>query len=67
MGGSIAVLPSLCAISEAKRDPQLIVRQVSHPLAQREVALIRRHSWPLAQKLLKVGKVFADVAAGIMA
>ena len=66
MGGSVAVLPSLYAISEAKRDPQLIVRAIDHPMAQRQVDLIWRRSSPLAKKFEKVGDVFADVAAKIM-
>jgi LysR family hydrogen peroxide-inducible transcriptional activator len=66
MGGSIAVLPSLYAISEAKRDPQLIVRQIIHPLAQRQISLIWRFSSPLAPKFEKIGTIFTDVAQNIM-
>ena len=66
MGGSVAVFPSLYAISEAKRDPQLIVRQINHPLAQRQISLIWRHSSPLAGKFFKVGNIFAKVADEIM-
>lgn len=66
MGGSVAVLPSLYAISEAKRDPQLIVRPIDHPLAQRQISLIWRYSSPLATKFEKIGKVFASVAKDIM-
>lgn len=67
MGGGIAVLPSLYAISEAKRDTQLIVRPIDHPLAQRQISLIWRYSSPLARKFEKVGQVLADVAENIMA
>jgi len=66
MGGSVAILPSLYAISEAKRDPQLIVRPINHPLAQRQISLIWRYSSPLADKFKKIGDVFVDVARGIM-
>jgi len=66
MGGSVAVLPSLYAISEAKRDPQLIVRPINHPLAQRQIDLIWRYSSPLAKKFKKVGEVFSEVAEAIM-
>ncbi len=66
MGGSVAILPSLYAISEAKRDPQLIVRPIKHPLAQRQVSLIWRYSSPLANKFEKIGQVFVDVARDIM-
>jgi len=67
MGGSVAILPSLYAISEAKRDPQLIVRQIIHPLAQRQISLIWRYSSPLASKFEKIGTVFTDFAHAIMA
>mgnify|MGYP000241729657 CR=1 FL=1 len=67
MGGSVAVLPSLYAISEAKRDPGLIVRQIAHPLAQRQISLIWRHSSPLTAKFEKTGAVFTQVAQKIMA
>lgn len=66
MGNGIAVLPSLYAISEAKRDPQLIVRPIDHSLAQREIALIWRNSSPLAKKFEKIGKIIVDVANDIM-
>lgn len=66
MGGSIAVLPSLYAISEAKRDPQLIVRAIKDPHAARKIDLIWRHSSPLAGKFEKMGHVFTDVARAIM-
>jgi LysR family hydrogen peroxide-inducible transcriptional activator len=66
MGGSIAVMPSLYAISEAKRDEQLIVRPINHPLAQRQISLIWRHSSPLAFKFQKIGDVFKDVSSKIM-
>ena len=67
MGGSVAVLPSLYAISEAKRDPQLIVRPINHPLAKREISLIWRKSSPLAEKFSEIGMVFQGVAQKIMA
>lgn len=66
MGGSIGVLPSLYAISEAKRDRQLIVRPIDHKLAQRQIHLIWRQSSPLAQKFEKIGTVFSEVAQSIM-
>lgn len=66
MGGGVAVLPSLYAISEAKRDPELIVRAISDNKAQRKIDLIWRHSSPLASKFEKMGVVFADVADMIM-
>jgi len=66
MGGSIAVIPSLYAISEAKRDPQLIVRPINHPLAQRHISLMWRVTSPMAVKFDTIGQVFEDIAKTIM-
>lgn len=66
MGVGIGVLPSLYAISEAKRDPDLIVRQIDHPLAQRQISLIWRDTSPLQEKFTTIGKLIAQVAADIM-
>jgi LysR family hydrogen peroxide-inducible transcriptional activator len=67
MGGDVAVLPSLYAISEAKRDPLLIVRRIDDDYAQRQVSLIWRYSSPLSKKFEKIGQVFKSVADDIMA
>lgn len=66
MGGGVAILPSLYAISEAKRDPELIVRKIDHPLANRSVSLIWRQTSPLSQKFEKIGLVLRDAADVIM-
>lgn len=66
MGGGVAVLPSLYAISEAKRDPQLIVRPIEHPLAKRNISLIWRETSPLAEKFQKISAVFKEVASDLM-
>lgn len=66
MGESVAVLPSLYAISEAKRDPQLIVRQIDHPRAQRQISLIWRETSPMGAKYNTIGDVFEDIAKVIM-
>ncbi len=66
MGSGVGILPSLYAISEAKRDPELIVRRVDHPIAKRQVSLIWRQSSPLSQKFEKIGQVMRDAAGVIM-
>lgn len=66
MGGSIAILPSLYAISEAKRDPQLIVRRIDHPIAKRQISLIWRHASPMAKKYATIAKVMKETAEEIM-
>ena len=62
----MAVLPSLYVKSEAKSDPQLIVRPIKHPVAQRQIDLIWKYSSPLAKKFEKLGEVFSDVAEKII-
>lgn len=51
MGAGIAVLPSLYALSEARRNKGLNARLIDHPLARREVSLIWRDTSPLAASL----------------
>jgi LysR family hydrogen peroxide-inducible transcriptional activator len=67
MGGSIAILPSLYAISEAKKDPDLIVRPIKHAMAKRTISLIWRQTSPLSDKFATIGNVFENVADAIMA
>ncbi len=66
MGVGIGVFPSLYAISEAKRDPDLIVRQIDHPLARRQISLIWRETSPLSQKFKMIGQHFTETAKTIM-
>ena len=49
MGAGIALLPSLYAFSEARRDPDFIVRRLDHPSAVREIAICWRQASPLAE------------------
>ncbi len=51
MGAGVAVLPSLYALSEARRNKGLNARLIDHPLARREVSLIWRDTSPLAASL----------------
>ena len=66
MGVGVGVFPSLYAISEAKRDRKLIVRQIEHRLASRQISLIWREASPLGDKFTSVGEVIAKVARDIM-
>ena len=66
MGNGVGILPSLYAISEAKRDPHLMVRPIDHPIAKRQVSLIWRQSSPLSQKFEKIGTVLKNAADKIM-
>jgi len=66
MGVGVGVFPSLYAISEAKRDKDLIVRQIDHPLAQRQISLIWRQSSPLEDKFRVIGQQIAELAEQII-
>ncbi len=66
MGVGVGVLPSLYAISEAKRDPDLRVRRIDHSKANRLICLIWRESSPLEEKFRTIGNHISDIAADIM-
>jgi len=66
MGGSVAIIPSLYAISEAKRDPSLIVRPIQHELAQRQISLIWRPTSPLQRKFETIGAIMQKAAQTIL-
>ena len=63
MGGGVAVLPSLYALSEARRDPDLIVRRIDHEAAQRDIHLCWRESSPLAKKFQTLGEELSNIAS----
>lgn len=62
MGAGVAILPSLYAISEARRDPELVLRRIDHPLAFRQVCLIWRDTSPLKESLAELAGVMRTVA-----
>lgn len=62
MGAGAAVLPSLYALVEARRDEALVVRQINHPLARREVALIWRDTTPMGERMHELAEILEDVA-----
>ena len=66
MGAGIAILPSLYAMIEARRDPDQVVRPIRHPLATRTISLIWRESSPLADNIQKLGLIFRDVASDLL-
>ncbi|MEM8921014.1 MAG: LysR substrate-binding domain-containing protein, partial [Pseudomonadota bacterium] len=62
MGVGLAILPSLYALSEAKRADDIVVRPIDHPLAARDISLIWRATSPLAASFETLGGVLKDVA-----
>lgn len=67
MGAGVAILPSLYALVEAQKDPSQIVRPINHPLARRQISLVWRADSPLEPNIQKLGLVFRDVAADLLA
>lgn len=67
MGAGVAILPSLYALLEARRDPDLVVRRIEHPRAQRDIALVWRNTSPMRQSFESLGSVLRDVAADLLA
>jgi LysR family hydrogen peroxide-inducible transcriptional activator len=66
MGAGVAILPSLYATVEARRDPMQVVRPIQHPLANRQISLIWRKGAPLAPQIQKLGEVLRSVAQDIL-
>lgn len=56
MGAGVAVLPSLYALAEAVRDPEFVVRQIDHPEAIHEIALLWRRSSPMEPDCLRLAE-----------
>jgi LysR family hydrogen peroxide-inducible transcriptional activator len=67
MGAGVAILPSLYALVEARRDPDQRVRPIADAAARREISLIWRCNSPLAESMDTIGTVLRDVAAEILA
>ncbi|MAN74718.1 MAG: LysR family transcriptional regulator [Henriciella sp.] len=66
MGAGVAVFPSLYALTEARRDPDLVVRRIDDPLARRDISLIWRRTSPLKDRLLKLAEELRAGAASIL-
>lgn len=66
MGGTVAVLPSLYAYSEAREDPGIVVRQVAHPQARRDISLLWRPTSPLSAKFEAIGEALRSAAGELL-
>jgi len=66
MGAGVAILPSLYATTEARRDPDLIIRRIDHPAARREVSLIWRETSSLIDSLKQLASVLRSEAEDIL-
>lgn len=66
MGAGVAILPSIYALTEARRDPDLVLRPINHPLAKRTISMIWRKASPLADRFTKIGETLSTVAEDIL-
>lgn len=66
MGAGVAVFPSLYALTEARRDPDLVVRRIDDPLARREISLIWRRTSPLGDRLQKLAEELRAAAVTVL-
>lgn len=66
MGVGIAVFPSLYALTEARRDPHLIVRRINDPRASRQISLIWRSTSPLSGRLRLLAAELRETAGTIL-
>tara|TARA_R110002072_G_scaffold1248_8_gene10154 strand:+ start:332 stop:1270 length:939 start_codon:yes stop_codon:yes gene_type:complete len=66
MGAGVAVLPSLYALTERRRDPGLMIRRIDHPSARRKIALVWRPTSNIADRMTILTEVFRDAAEDIL-
>lgn len=66
MGAGVAVFPSLYALTEARRDPDLVVRRIDDPIARREVSLIFRQTSPLKDRLVQLAEELRAAAVSVL-
>lgn len=66
MGAGVAILPSLYALTEARRDPLLTVRRIDDPIAARCISLIWRDTSPLQPGLKLLAELLSKAAQQVL-
>jgi len=66
MGAGVAVLPSLYALVEARRDQALTVRKIDHETARREISLVWRDTSPMGEQMGELAEILREVAAELI-
>ena len=61
-GAGVAILPSLYAMTEARRGGDLALRRIDHPLAHRRIALVWRRGSPVAEGARLLAKELTQAA-----
>ncbi len=67
MGAGVAVLSGLYAQSEARRDPDLIIRRIGDRKARRRIALLWRSTSPLGPSYRALAPVLKSAAEAVLA
>lgn len=65
-GAGVAILPAIYALAEARRDADLVLRRLDHPLAKRRVALIWRPTSPLVSQFEQIAEILRDDAEALL-
>ncbi|MEO1304633.1 MAG: LysR substrate-binding domain-containing protein [Pseudomonadota bacterium] len=65
-GAGVAILPSIYALTEARRDADLVLRPLEHPEAQRRVSLIWRPTSPMAESFSMMANILREDAEAIL-
>ncbi|MDJ0612528.1 MAG: LysR substrate-binding domain-containing protein [Rhizobiaceae bacterium] len=66
MGAGVAVLPSLYALVEARRDQALSVRRIDHPVARRQISLVWRDTSPMREQMGELAEILREVAGELI-
>ncbi|MEL6856765.1 MAG: LysR substrate-binding domain-containing protein [Pseudomonadota bacterium] len=66
-GAGVAILPAIYALSEARRDEDLVLRPLQHKQAHRRVALIWRATSPMAESFGQMADILRTDAEAILA
>lgn len=67
MGAGVALLPSLYAHSEARRDPELVIRRLDYPSAMRQIVMGWRGTSPLKAEFALLAEAFGQTAKHLLA
>ncbi|MEM6555202.1 MAG: LysR substrate-binding domain-containing protein [Pseudomonadota bacterium] len=65
-GAGVAILPAIYALTEARRDADLVLRPLDHPRAMRRVALIWRPTSPMAASFQDMAEILKEDAMAIL-
>ena len=65
-GAGVAILPAIYALTEARRDADLVLRPLNHPEAQRRVSLIWRPTSPMAESFATMASILREDADAIL-